>query len=73
MVASLDEGLHFNHQCDLSETVFAASLDRPGAKQRPRYFGAALHLTLQKQTAPLVPTAAEVVFLADGEFNGCQL
>lgn len=33
----------------------------------------ALHLTLLHQVAPLIPAAAEVVFLGDGEFDGMSL
>jgi len=32
-----------------------------------------LHIQLLKQVKPLVPEAAEVVFLGDGEFDGCRL
>ena len=42
-------------------------------KSKKGHLAQSLHLRLLKQVKPLVPATAQVVFLGDGEFDGCRL
>ena len=42
-------------------------------KSKKGHLAQSLHIRLLKQVKPLVPPTAQVVFLGDGEFDGCRL
>ena len=42
-------------------------------KAKKGHLAQALHIRLLKQVRPLVPAGSRVVFLGDGEFDGCRL
>lgn len=42
-------------------------------KAKKGHLAQSLHIRLLKQVYPLVPTTAQVIFLGDGEFDGCRL